>query len=186
MGLRKDDLDAVLPDISRARILVHRGFSSIHEMASQGGAKVAQSKRFLKRLMKATSRHGQEVSRSCHYDFQSRLTRVAPHQDPQIENNSISSRTGEGKGDTGSVLASASLPQVHSENLPAAGRPEAVDLFSDPALRFDSVDWFMNTDNALSSWMGNEDANFGDVDTPANGDAVGHLLQTSFESWTAI
>lgn len=62
MGLRKDDLSSVLPDVAKAKSVVHQGFGNIHNMASRGGGKVAQSERFLKRLMKATLRRGQKVS----------------------------------------------------------------------------------------------------------------------------
>jgi hypothetical protein len=45
-----------------AKMLIQRGFGNIHDMASRGGPKVAQSERFLKRLMKTTLRRGQKVS----------------------------------------------------------------------------------------------------------------------------
>jgi len=62
MGLRKDDLATTIPDLPLAKMLIQRGFSNIHDMASRGGPKVAQSERFLKRLMKTTLRRGQKVS----------------------------------------------------------------------------------------------------------------------------
>jgi hypothetical protein len=62
MGLRKDDLATIIPALPMVKMLIQRGFSNIHDLASRGGPKVAQSERFLKRLMKTTLRRGQKVS----------------------------------------------------------------------------------------------------------------------------
>ena len=61
MSLGKDDLGSVVPDYSAVEALVERGFAIIHDLASRGGAKVARSERFLKRLMRRTLRRAQLV-----------------------------------------------------------------------------------------------------------------------------
>jgi len=56
MALRPEDMNAVIPDGSKTKSLVQRGFRNIHEMRDRGGERVERSEKFLRRLMRATQK----------------------------------------------------------------------------------------------------------------------------------
>ena len=72
-GLRKEDHSAIVPALPKAHMLMQRGIRIIHDMASRGGAKVARSERFLKRLMKAAIQQTQKVSEFHPFNFRPHL-----------------------------------------------------------------------------------------------------------------
>lgn len=66
VGLPTADLVAILPNPSKAKMLIQRGFENIRHMSTRAGPRAAQSEKFLRRLMKTMTRHGQMVGSSIH------------------------------------------------------------------------------------------------------------------------
>lgn len=63
-----------------------------------------------------------------------------------------------------------------------------MDLLPDASANVDGIDWLSNLNNVFSTSTGNDDGNIQGIGTPTfNGPyAMENLLQTSFESWTAL
>ena len=61
MALAMEDANSVVPDITKAKSLVQRGFRNIHEMRDRGGERAERSEKFLRRLLRATQQKDAEV-----------------------------------------------------------------------------------------------------------------------------
>lgn len=168
MGLRTEDHSAIVPELSKAQMLMQRGLSNIHDMASRGGSKVARSERFLRRLMKAALMQKTEPSATLR--------------------QGISTVARDGNNQAAARVAVESLPPAPSGTMPTS----PMDLFGDDLLnRVDGFAWSPSANNAFAGenaqdlfhFYGNDNTN----GTPRHEDeAIGNLLQSSFDTWTAL
>lgn len=60
-ALHRQDLDVVVPDLSRAYDTIDKGLKIMHSLAATGAPEAQQSKRFVQSLMRATKRRGEKV-----------------------------------------------------------------------------------------------------------------------------
>ena len=66
MALHRRDLEAVMPDLPRARDTIRRGLSNMRHIGSSRDVKVRQSARFLQKLTRAALRRHAKV---CYFVF---------------------------------------------------------------------------------------------------------------------
>lgn len=65
LGGRSDDVTAVIPNLARNKDLIRRGFHNLDAMTHRGGHKVAQSKRFLRALLRTMTGQANDVRYVC-------------------------------------------------------------------------------------------------------------------------
>ena len=193
MGLQRADLAVVVPDVPRAKVLIQRGFDIIHNMAPRGGVKVAQSEKFLRRLMKITIRRGQKVSKTedcAHLSEQ----KVDNENLQEILNNAqesavpLSASVSTGSAHAPSLRQAPEMAQPPTRQAPSDPYAELVNtLYNEQSDSGDGVEGPLYFNNVLSSWAG------ADWDDPnsnnaylTDGVAIENLLHSSFDLWSAL
>lgn len=161
-------------------------------MAVRGGPKVAQSERFLTRLMEATLDHGHSVSNWAYILHQYHLVRILTRWFTTQRAKSTGTRA-DNENATTTMSALGSLPQAPLV-MGGVWLPSPFNLLNEEEqVALDGLEYPPPHMLPVPCWQVNPNDLSFDANGSANGNAmlsmdsaVGSLLHTSFDTWAAL